>query len=329
MKKLHDALMGVAIGDSFGLGLEFQSRDWIRQNVDFNSYVNKLEGKWAQNYKEGFYSDDTEHTFAVLEAICDERPFSEELLLEKFKEQYETDKKQKGFGRCGHGSIKRWYDGEKTIDEIRRFQASRVEPGNAPVMRSLPLGFLKFHHIDDYAKINANSTHPHDDAIIASSLISHAVNYLVVYDESRSNIIKYLKQQFGSNSKIKNVLFKIETFGPKLDDCEFEYLFGPQPIPSFKHHECIGVPNSSLRTAYAILYTLANSKDAFDGLKKAIRLGGDVDSVAAVTVGALAGKYGLSSLPSYLIEKVEGKDKIEALVRKVENFKDKKLLHKV
>ena len=45
----------------------------------------------------------------------------------------------------------------------------------------------------------------------------------------------------------------------------------------------------------------------------AILLGGDVDSIASVCTGILAGRYGLNSLPQFMIDKVEGKDKLEKL----------------
>ncbi|MEN0050221.1 MAG: ADP-ribosylglycohydrolase family protein [Bacteroidota bacterium] len=51
---------------------------------------------------------------------------------------------------------------------------------------------------------------------------------------------------------------------------------------------------------------MKHSKNTFDALQKAIHLGGDVDSLAAITTGILAGKYGLSSLPNFMLDKVEG-----------------------
>ena len=33
-------LLGIAIGDAYGAGVEFQDRDWIRKNVNFSCFVN-------------------------------------------------------------------------------------------------------------------------------------------------------------------------------------------------------------------------------------------------------------------------------------------------
>ena len=47
----------------------------------------------------------------------------QQILLEKFKNEYESDKRRKGYPRDGHGSIEDWYTGKKTIEEVRAAQA--------------------------------------------------------------------------------------------------------------------------------------------------------------------------------------------------------------
>ena len=56
----------------------------------------------------------------------------------------------------------------------------------------------------------------------------------------------------------------------------------------------------------SVLFILKNSETAYDALRKSIWLGGDVDSVASITTGILAGKNGLQSIPKFMIEQVEG-----------------------
>ena len=68
-----------------------------------------------------------------------------------------------------------------------------------------------------------------------------------------------------------------------------------------------------MRTSISSLYIIKHSPDAFTGLKHAINLGGDVDSIAAICTGILAGRFGLKSLPQYLLEQTEGITKLEKL----------------
>ncbi|USN54479.1 MAG: ADP-ribosylglycohydrolase family protein [Candidatus Peribacteria bacterium] len=48
-----------------------------------------------------------------------------------------------------------------------------------------------------------------------------------------------------------------------------------------------------MTTACCVIYILLHSETAFEALQQSIRMGGDVDSLAAVTTGILAGKDGL------------------------------------
>ncbi len=52
--------MGQAIGDAFGAGIEFSSREWICKNVDMTRYVLNKKGIWAYNQNIGQYTDDCE-----------------------------------------------------------------------------------------------------------------------------------------------------------------------------------------------------------------------------------------------------------------------------
>lgn len=59
-------LLGVAIGDAFGAGIEFMSKEWILENVGFDKYVNMRDGKYGVNYEPGKYTDDTEMTIGLV-----------------------------------------------------------------------------------------------------------------------------------------------------------------------------------------------------------------------------------------------------------------------
>jgi ADP-ribosylglycohydrolase len=52
-----------------GAGLEFQSREWIEEHVDFTDYVSTGDGMWAEGFKEGVYTDDTEMTIGLVCAL--------------------------------------------------------------------------------------------------------------------------------------------------------------------------------------------------------------------------------------------------------------------
>lgn len=316
MKKdtIVNALKGVAIGDAFGVGIEFKSRFWMAENVKFDQFINVWKGG-QNNILPGTYSDDTEHTIGVVEALLSEDEFSEDLLLEKFKAEYENDKQVKGYPRDGHGSIEDWYTGKKTIAEVRATQVGRRDPGNAPVMRAVPLAFVPWKELQLYSIINTDSTHPHRFGRMGSYLTALTAWHFLREDGDYGNLISFLLANI-SNTEIKNTIQTINALPAPhlLSEDDYLFLHGEQPLPYIKWDKNIyGLPCACLTTAYNVVYVMKHSRSAFDALRISINMGGDVDSLAAVCVGMAAGRYGLRSLPEFLLEKTEGLTRMEEL----------------
>lgn len=316
---IQSLFLGIAIGDAFGAGVEFQDRDWIRSNVDFREIVNvrsqiqvpadKIEA-FTNHYKPWDYTDDTEMTIGVAKALSSGQPFNVDLLMREWTREYENGKQTKGFGRNGHGSISWYYEGKMGIEAVRNFQNGRPNPGNAPAMRSVPIGLVDPAKINQYCEANAHATHPNLIAVISSQLIAWATEYAVVRKGDLSKIIPYCQGKTTPHEEYQHYLNSIDLL-PGYDDLQevdFETLCGPQPIqPPYFLDGIKGVPSDSKFTAGCVLYVLKWGNNAFDCLKKAIRLGGDVDSVAALTTGIMGGRIGLDSLPSEFLDQVEGK----------------------
>jgi len=324
--KINNLLLGLAIGDAFGAGVEFQDRRWIKENIDFTKFVNarpliqvpKEQLKdFTAHYHPWQYTDDTEMTIGLSKALVSNRPFSTDLLIEFWTKEYLADKAQKGYGRNGHGSMRWLYNGQKTIEEIRNFQRQKQYPGNAPTMRAVPLGLITEKYIHQYATINAEATHPHPKAIASSILIARASQFMLIKKGNAQGIIPHCKGYIKTIDKeTYQVLNQINLLPPPhlLKAEDYQVLCGPQPIEAPRFLAGIhGLPSDAMLTAGAVLYLLKHSRGAFEGLKNAILLGGDVDSIASVCTGILAGRYGLNTLPQFMIEQVEGKNKLERL----------------
>lgn len=315
---IQNLLIGTAIGDSFGAGVEFQDRDWIRKKVDFSCFVNarasiqvpqEQKVLFTQNYKAWDYTDDTEMTIGVFKALVSKVPFSESLLIQKWEEEYKKGIQEKGFGRNGHGSMSWYYSGEKTIEEIRSFQKDRPNPGNAPAMRAVPIGLVPPHLINAYAAINAKATHPNINAILASQCIARAAEFFFLRQGSPKEIIAYCMKTIPLNEEYLHYLKVVDLLPDynTLTKKDLETLCGAQPIQAPYFLAGInGVPSDSKYTTGCVLYLLKYASTPFDALRKSVYLGGDVDSVASITTGILAGCMGLDSLPAFMLESVEG-----------------------
>lgn len=328
---IRNMLLGIAIGDAFGAGVEFQDRDWIRANVDFSQFVNARSKipvpatqihQFTDNYQAWDYTDDTEMTIGVLKALMSSNIFTSDLLIQKWREEYNKAKKKKGYGRNGHGSMAWYFSGEKSIAEIRDFQRHRPNPGNAPAMRAVPLGLVAAAQINHYAAINALATHPNIQAVIASQCIARAAEFILLKKGNTSQVIDYCKEKVRLNSTFERYFQKIEQLGryKTLTEHNFELLCGKQPIQAPYFLAGIkGVPSDSMYTTGCVLYILKHSETAFDALKMSIYIGGDVDSLASITTGIMAGITGLNSLPSYMQKKIEGKNYLLDVAHQFEN----------
>lgn len=303
---------GILFGDAFGLGIEFKSRPWVLEHVHFDAFVNVWKGG-KNNIHPGTYSDDGEHSIGVIEALLSDQPFSQELLLDKFKHEYETDKNRKGYPRDGHGSIEDWYKGLKTIEEVRATQASRIDPGNAPVMRSVPYSFIAKENIRPYAIINADCTHPNEGGRKGSLLSILTGWYFLREQGTPEGLISYLINEMDT---MRGELESIDLLPSpdKLTESDYLILHGEQPLPYIPWDKNIyGLPCAAMKTALNAVYVLKHSRSAFDALKYSINMGGDIDSLAAVCTGIASGVYGLESLPQDLLLKTEGFERMKTL----------------
>jgi ADP-ribosylglycohydrolase len=318
--QLSNLLLGLAIGDAYAAGLEFQDRDWIRQHVDFTHFINMREHiqvapekltAFTAHYQPWDYTDDTEMTIGSIKALCSGQGITEQVLVDHWEAEYREGLQRKGNGRNGHGSMAWYYEGRLSMAEVRDFQRHRANPGNAPAMRAIPFGLVEEDLVNSYAAINALATHPNAQAVQSSQIVAQAARYFLVENGTADGLIPYCLQKIELDEGYQNYLQAVDELPvyDDLGDAEFTILCGLQPIrepyflPGIK-----GLPSDSKYTAGAVLYILKQASDAFDALKKSVYLGGDVDSLAALTTGILAGRFGLESLPAYMMEAVEGKD---------------------
>ncbi|HLP12275.1 MAG TPA: ADP-ribosylglycohydrolase family protein [Flavobacteriales bacterium] len=316
----EDLFLGIAIGDAYGAGLEFQDRYWIKKHVDFSKFINMRtdintdkKELFTVDYKEWDYTDDAEMSIAVCKALTSSKPFTEELLVNYFVKEYDLGYAKKGYKRNGHGAMRWYFNGEKTIEEIKAFQSGRKYPGNAPPMRAIPLAFAGEEHIDNYARLNANCTHPNPLAVASSILIARCAEGLLLKNISHDQLIQYCLR-FIDEPETMELLRKADLLPEpaKLSEGDYHILCGPQPVPHKLFMEgMFGLPSNAMQTAVSALYVIKHSKTTFEGLKHSINMGGDVDSLASICTGILAGKYGINSLPQYMLDNVEGRDYVK------------------
>src|SRR5579864_25538 len=99
-------LLELAIGDAYGAGFEYADTEMIRQQNNLSHYVKHPR----HNIQPGSYTDDTQMSLAIAEAIISGRPWQPAMLAQKFVEVFQRDPR-KGYAIDGFKSVKGFTDG--------------------------------------------------------------------------------------------------------------------------------------------------------------------------------------------------------------------------
>ena len=345
-------MIGNAIGDAFGFGIEMQDAHWIRKAVTrFDEWPQNhiLLEQYRRNNVRGFYSEDAEMTVGLMKAlVAHGSSLDRDTMLRAWKDEWEVAKTRpppavKGLERQGHGGIGAVWRGETTLESLRERQAAREDPGNAAPMRALPIGFVA--DANERVRLcieNADATHPHPRARAAAFLIATACRHLIVEGGERSTLLHTctaaLKASTLSDSSTLAHLDALSSLGDyhaygarfsAMPRAVHATLCGPQPCP-FTTHPCgsdgtsrmEGICSDAMRTAGAVLYLCQWASGPLDVLTASIDLGGDVDSVASLCLGLVGGSDGLrfgeaGGLSWRLLEELEG---VEYLLKHAKAF---------
>ena len=302
-KKNHckAALFGVAIGDALGVPVEFSSRVALENNP----VTGMLEyGTYA--VPAGTWSDDSSLTFCLAEAL--NKGFDLQLIAQNFirwyRENYWT---ARGIvfdiGMATQRAILRIEKGERP--ELAG-GSDESDNGNGSLMRILPLVFSvnnkpiheRFELIQQVSAI----THKHDCSVIACFYYLEFAKQLM-YGYDKFEIYKNLQTEIPAHLTQRSI--------PLKEIQRFERLLrGKIQELDVQQIQSSGYVLNTLEASIWCLLTTSNYQDA---VLKAVNLGGDTDTTAAVTGGLAALLYGYEAIPGNWLAQLTRKEDIEDL----------------
>ena len=164
-------LLELAVGDAYGAGFEYVNRQLIRQFNDLNQYIKHPR----HSTKPGEYTDDTQMSLAIAEALVSGEPWTSLMLAERFVEAFKRDPRE-GYASSFQAFLRRIADGREFLEEI-----IPTSDKSGAAMRALPLGVLpSIDEVIDKTCVQAMITHNTPDGInaaIAAALMSHYFIY--------------------------------------------------------------------------------------------------------------------------------------------------------
>ncbi len=164
-------LLELAIGDAYGAGFEYVDSNVIRQFNTLERYVKHPR----HHIVPGHYTDDTQMSIAVAEAMLSGEAWTPRLLADRFVHAFKRDPRE-GYAQGFYQFLKQVKDGEQFLAQIR---PDSEKSGAA--MRSAPIGFFPtIEAVIEHATMQAKLTHDTPKGIgaaVAAALMSHYFLY--------------------------------------------------------------------------------------------------------------------------------------------------------
>ncbi|MBC1222293.1 ADP-ribosylglycohydrolase family protein [Nostoc sp. UCD121] len=289
--KTLSGLMGLCVGDALGVPVEFTSR---AERV--KSPVTTMQGYGTWNQPPGTWSDDSSLSFCLAECLC--RGYSLDAIANSFwrwyKEAYWTPRGDVfDIGQTTHTAIMRLKQGVVPHQAGGKVENSN---GNGSLMRILPMAYChrNFTLGELLARVHDVSaiTHAHARSQMSCGIyISIAVALLEGADPQTA----YLQalQDIQTIYSVREFLLEKPHFG-RIFSGEIAKL----PV------EEINSGGYVIDTLESSLWCLLNSSSYSEAVLKAVNLGGDTDTTAAVTGGLAGIYYGVENIPKQWMNQI-------------------------
>ncbi|MEH1872419.1 ADP-ribosylglycohydrolase family protein [Nostoc sp.] len=303
--KTLSGLMGLCVGDALGVPVEFTSR---AERV--KSPVTTMQGYGTWNQPPGTWSDDSSLSFCLAECLC--RGYSLDAIANSFwrwyKEAYWTPRGDVfDIGQTTHTAIMRLKQGVVPHQAGGKVENSN---GNGSLMRILPMAYChrNFTLNELLARVHDVSaiTHAHARSQMACGIyISIAVALLEGADLQTA----YLQalQDIQTIYSVREFLLEKRHFG-RIFSGEIAKI----PV------EEINSGGYVIDTLESSLWCLLNSSSYSEAVLKAVNLGGDTDTTAAVTGGLAGIYYGVENIPKQWMNQIARRQDIIYLAERFE-----------
>jgi poly(ADP-ribose) glycohydrolase ARH3 len=275
-------LLGQAVGDALGAPFEGFPADHIYWMVGL------VDDLLTQSSNEVLkYTDDTQMMIGVAETLLEHGEIQTPTLCRRFMENYDPER---GYGPGARQIIEQMANGGdwETLSETI-FPGGSF--GNGAAMRVAPLGLLFSQDTDrllEQTRLSALPTHKHPLGIEGAQLLALGIALAMKQPPfDRKEFYRLLlsqcqSEEFDWQLRAARKLKRYDSFG-----------FLGNGLPAHR----------SVVTAIACFTTSPNSFE--ETVFKAIRMGDDTDTIAAMA-GALSGTYlGIQAIPKQWIERLE------------------------
>jgi len=164
-------LLELAIGDAYGAGFEYADAEMIHRRNDLSCYVQHPR----HHIRPGSYTDDTQMSLAIAEAIVAGEPWTPTMLARRFVEVFKRDPRE-GYATGFFHFLLNVRDDEQFLREI-----NPTSDKSGAAMRAAPIGiYPTLSLVIERCTMQAALTHNTPDGIhaaVAAALMTHYFLY--------------------------------------------------------------------------------------------------------------------------------------------------------
>lgn len=291
-EKFRATLLGLAVGDAMGGPLEFMSVNQIQ--IKHGTVTSMIGGGWLQ-LRPGQYTDDTTLMMATAESLSEHRQVNLEDLSKRYLKWYQSD--PQAIGQITRATLGLMHEGAGIEEAAAKADAelSADNDDSDPLPRCVPLALLYCASPERLMKETARVaklTHYNKKVISAAVTLNLVLSRILNGETERQKIFSQVAQL--------------------LDENELG-LYNMLPDIAGKKEEDLRTSSRVQDTLETALWTLWMKKNYRECIATVINLGGDTDTIAAIT-GALAGAYyGEQGIPAEWLKHLEDKNIIAGL----------------
>ena len=301
--KFIGALIGSAIGDALGAPVEGYSESAMKsvKSVygDEDGDGDEKRGEWKTISLR--YTDDTEMMIGVAESLVENRGFNGEHMALKFIENYDVTR---GYSPGVKEVLRRLRLGESWKEASKKLFDGVGSWGNGAAMRVAPIGIFYHDDAEDLREIAYKSsiiTHSHELGKEGAALQAYCIA-LAVQGNKEDMPLKI--EEFTNVDVYRRKIRKIRGFLEK-DTAKKEIISE------------LGNGEEAFNSVPTAFYSFLRSTNFENAVLYAISLGGDTDTIGAMT-GAISGAYyGMEAIPRKWEEKLEKEEKGRDYIRKL------------
>ncbi len=305
-------LMGLCVGDALGVPVEFTSRAERSQ-----APVTTMQGYGTWNQPPGTWSDDSSLTFCLAESLCN--GFSLEDMADRFCRWY-----QESYWTARHETFDVGDTTAKALQQLQQgvspLQSGGRSPqsnGNGGLMRILPMAFCypQLEHFGLLERVHQVSgiTHAHPRSQIACGFYVTVAIALIQGSIHGSDIATAVQ------SATKEIIWVYQQPPYEAELDHFERLWSGAEAIATLPIEAIHSSGYVIHTLEAALWCLLTSNSYAEAVLKAVNLGDDTDTTAAVTGGLAGIYYGFEQIPADWVEQIARKQDVMDLCDRLQS----------